>query len=39
MLLKVYLLTPRIIDSGEAIFNYEYIRGFESKIPKALKVV
>jgi hypothetical protein len=32
-------MTPHIFDSGESIFNYEYLRKFEANIPKALTVV
>jgi hypothetical protein len=32
-------MTPHIFDSGESIFNYEYLRKFEANIAKALTVV
>jgi hypothetical protein len=32
-------LTPRIGDSGESFFEYEYIREFEAKIGTARKIV
>jgi len=31
--------TPRIFDSGESIFDYEYLHEFEAKITKALTAV
>jgi hypothetical protein len=31
--------TPRIVESGESIFDYEYLREFEDKVGKAQKVV
>ncbi len=31
--------TPRIIDSGESIFDYEYFSEFDAKIAKALTVI
>ena len=31
--------TPRIVDSGESIFDYEYLRQFEAKIEKVLAFV
>jgi hypothetical protein len=33
------LATPRIGDSGESFFEYEYLREFEAKIGTARKVV
>jgi hypothetical protein len=32
-------VTPRIGDSGESFFEYEYLREFEAKIGTARKVV
>ncbi len=31
--------SPPIIDSGESIFDYEYLREFEAKIAKAFAVM
>ncbi len=31
--------TPHIVDSGESIFDYEYLREFEAKIGTARKVL
>ena len=33
------LATPRIGDSGESFFEYEYLREFKAKIGTARKVV
>jgi hypothetical protein len=35
----VELATPRIIGSGESIFDYKYLRKFESKIEKATTIL
>ncbi len=32
-------MTPHIFDSGESIFNYEYLRKFEANIATASTVV
>ena len=39
MVLKEILSTPRIVDSGESIFDYEYLCEYEARIEKALAVV
>ena len=38
-LLKEVLATPRIVDSGESFFNYEYLGEYEAKIEKVLAFV
>jgi len=32
-------MTPHIVDSGESIFDYEYLREFDAKNEKASAVL
>ena len=36
---KDILTTPRVVDSGESFFDYEYLGEYEAKIEKVLAFV